>query len=519
MARRRPAPRLIVPAFARDGDTAYCVSSWPVIDAFSIDRPLFRPGTPKGYVIAVAIVVAATLLRLLLRPWVAGMPFVTFFPAVIVATFLCGSAAGLLAIVLSVVAAWFLILPAEVSPLALYQIALFGVGAGTVVSVVGLMRVVGADARRLNQALRISEGKFRGLLESAPDAMVVIDGERRIVLINAETERLFGHPRAAILGRPIEMLMPQNGRGEYAARLAAFLKDPDAKPMAAAPGYHGMRRDGTTFPIEVSLGCLKTETGLLVSNAIRDVTPRMQIEASLAEASKAKSDFLARMSHELRTPLNAIIGFSEMIRDAVIGPLDARYRDYGADINGAGRHLQNIINDILDISKLEDGRLELRDDIVSIGETVEACRRIIAVMAEAAGITLEIDVPGTLPLLRSDQLRFRQILLNLMSNGVKFTPSGGHVRVSAVLDGAGVVIAVEDTGIGMKAEDIPVALEPFRQIDGALSRRFDGTGLGLPLAKALVELHGGALEIESAPSAGTTVRLHLPLERVIHSAA
>ena len=278
-------------------------------------------------------------------------------------------------------------------------------------------------------------------------------------------------------------------------------------------------RTGTEFPIEVSLGPLRTEAGILVSNAIRDITARRQIEARLAEASKAKSDFLASVSHELRTPLNAIIGFSEMIRDAVIGPLDASYREYGGDINESGRHLQNIINDILDISKIEGGRLELRDEIVSIGETAEACRRIVAAMAEAAGVSLSLNISGALPLIRSDQVRFRQILLNLMSNAVKFTPAGGRVRVSASIEADGAVITVEDSGIGMKAEDIAIALEPFRQIDGPLSRRFDGTGLGLPLAKALVELHGGRLEIQSAPAAGTLVRILLPLERMTDAAA
>jgi len=225
------------------------------------------------------------------------------------------------------------------------------------------------------------------------------------------------------------------------------------------------------------------------------------------------------MSHELRTPLNAVIGFSEMIRDAIIGPLDARYREYGNDISGAGRHLQNIINDILDISKIEGGRLELRDELVSIGETVEACRRIVAAMAEAASVALSIEVPSSLPLIRSDPLRLRQILLNLMSNAVKFTPAGGRVRVSAAIDAEGAVVAIEDTGIGMKSEDIAIALEPFRQIDGALSRRFEGTGLGLPLAKALVELHGGHLDIQSAPAAGTRVRVRLPLKRLTDAAA
>jgi signal transduction histidine kinase len=254
--------------------------------------------------------------------------------------------------------------------------------------------------------------------------------------------------------------------------------------------------------------------------SIRRLNETLRVsEEKLREASKAKSDFLASISHELRTPLNAIIGFSELIRDAVAGPLDARYRAYGADINESGRHLQNIINDILDISKIERGRLDLRDEVVSIADTIEACRRIVEPMAADAGVSLMIENSAALPLIHSDQLRFRQILLNLMSNAVKFTPAGGRVIVSAGIEPDGPVIAVKDTGIGMKEADIALALEPFRQIDGALSRRFTGTGLGLPLAKALAELHGGRLDIESVPGIGTTVRIRLPAARIINVAA
>ena len=484
-----------------------------------IARPRFQPRSLKAYLVAGLIVAIATAWRLALEPWVAGMPYVGFFPAVIVATFLCGSAAGVLAALLSVLSAWLFILPPDISYLSIYLTALFAVGAVTVVAVIGAMRAATADVRRLNETLRISEGKFRGLLELAPDAMVIVDEQRRITLINAQTEALFGYRRAELLGRPIEMLIRERHHGTYPAQLAAFMINPWVGPLRPMIDLLGVRKDGTEFPIEVSLGPLKTEAGILVSNAIRDVTERRQIETRLAEASKAKSDFLASMSHELRTPLNAIMGFSEMIRDAVIGPVDVRYREYGGDIHESGRHLQNIINDILDISKVESGRLELRDETVSIGETAEACRRTIAAMAEAAGVSLSLDISGALPRIRSDQVRFQQILLNLMSNAVKFTPAGGRVSVSASIEADGAVIAVEDSGIGMKAEDIAIALEPFRQIDGPLSRRFDGTGLGLPLAKALVELHGGRLEIQSAPAAGTLVRIRLPLERMTDAAA
>jgi len=483
-----------------------------------IDQPRFRPGSWQAYLAALLIGASATGLRLMLAPSTALLPFALYFPAVILATFLCGSRAGLAAALLSALAAWRFIFSWEISYLALYQTAMFGAGSLTVLSVIGVMRAATADIRRRNEALRVSEEKFRGLLDSAPDAMVIADEQGHVVLVNAQTEKLFGQGRSELLGRTVERLISEPSRNEYRARLALFTSEAAGAPERRKLDLQGLRPDGSAFPIELSFGAFRAESGLLVSHAIRDMTERRQIELNLAEASKAKSDFLANVSHELRTPLNAVIGFSEMIRDAVLGPVDARYRDYGAYICQSGRHLQSIINDILDISKIEGGRLVLREEVVSVGESVEACRRIVAAMAETAEVALSASVSRTLPPMRLDPLRFQQILLNLMSNAVKFTPAGGRVTVAAAAGRDGVVIAVEDTGIGMKAEDIATALEPFRQIEGPLSRRFDGTGLGLPLAKALVELHGGRLDIESAPDAGTTVRIRLPLERVAEAA-
>ena len=490
-----------------------------MINVLSIDRPRFAPGSLQAYLVAGLILAAATALHLALAPWVAGFPFVTFFPAVIAVTFLCGVGVGLTTAILSIVAAWVFIFPPELTYPAIYRSAMFSVGSGAVVAVIALMRAATGDVRRLNETLRLSEGRFRGLLESAPDAMIIVDAQRRIVLVNAQAEILFGHPRATILGQSIEMLIPERFHAAYQKQFAAFLTGASAAPAGQAIGLLGVDWAAREFPIEVGLAALETETGTLVSNAIRDITERQEIEAHLAEASKAKSDFLARMSHELRTPLNAIIGFSEILRDAVIGPLDARYRDYAGDIHSAGEHLQNIINDILDISKIEGGAFELREETVSIEEIVEACRRIVTAMADRAGVTLTINLPSYLPYIRADHLRLRQVLLNLLSNAVKFTPAGGRVSLTAAIEAEGAVITVEDTGIGMKTEDIAVALEPFRQIEDAQNRRFQGTGLGLPLAKALVELHGGSLDIRSMPAAGTVVRVCLPLERVAANAA
>jgi two-component system, cell cycle sensor histidine kinase PleC len=260
---------------------------------------------------------------------------------------------------------------------------------------------------------------------------------------------------------------------------------------------------------------------MLANSRLHDTVRELESARMAAEeSSRVKSQFMANMSHELRTPLNAIIGFSEVIRDALVGPVAARYKDYARDIHSSGRHLLGLINDVLDLSKIELGRLELHEEPVVLAKLVSDCERFVAERVRASSLELAIDLPSDLPMLRADELRLKQVVLNLLSNAVKFTPVGGRITLrAATTPESGIVLAVADTGIGMKAEEIPIALEPFRQIDSALNRRYEGTGLGLPLARTLVELHGGTLAISSAPGQGTTVTVTLPAERVIRKAA
>jgi signal transduction histidine kinase len=290
-------------------------------------------------------------------------------------------------------------------------------------------------------------------------------------------------------------------------------RDPGHAEIAQGP-------DGRWLQIRES----RTASGNLV-RVETDITDLMQHEAALRRAkdeaegaNRAKSEFLAMMSHELRTPLNAIIGFSEVMHGGLFGPVPSRYQEYLKDINDSGQHLLQIISDILDISKLDAGKATLSEGLCDIALTIKRCQRLMAHRAESGRVLIEADLPADLPGIWADELKLRQIILNLLSNAVKFTRAGGRVAITARDLGpsdasGGLVIEIADNGIGMAAESIPLALAPFRQIDNRLDRKYEGTGLGLPLGKALVELHGGVLDIKSQVHLGTTVTIRLPAAR------
>ncbi|MCH8098549.1 MAG: PAS-domain containing protein [Proteobacteria bacterium] len=234
-------------------------------------------------------------------------------------------------------------------------------------------------------------------------------------------------------------------------------------------------------------------------------------------ANRAKSDFLALMSHELRTPLNAIIGFSEIIKSEMMGPLgNPKYREYASDVFDSGQHLLGLINDILDLSKIEAGKMELEEDDVDVAEVIGSCLRLVMERATKDGVKLATEIPDDLPALHIDERKLKQILLNLLSNAVKFTPEGGSVTVKTWFrPESGFVIQVADTGVGIALEDIPKALTPFGQVDSRIDRKYEGTGLGLPLTKSLVEKHSGSLDLQSEVGIGTTVTVRFPPERMV----
>jgi PAS domain S-box-containing protein len=367
------------------------------------------------------------------------------------------------------------------------------------------------DIEERQEARRRADRKFRDLLESAPDAMVIVDAAGSIVLVNSQTVTLFGWKHDELVGKPVETLVPQRFRGAHGGHRSGFFARPKMRQMGAGLDLFGLRKDNSEFPVEISLSPILTEDGPLIASTIRDATERKRSEQILMEANRLKSEFLASMSHELRTPLNGILGFSELLVDLRFGPLNDKQREYIADINECGKHLLQLINDVLDLSKVEAGKMELHVEPCSPRAAMSAVCTLIAPLAQKKKVRLS-QTPGTdVDQAVLDVQKFKQILFNLLSNAVKFTDAGGTIEIGLQADEPDRLrLVVSDTGIGIAAEDMGRLFEAFRQLDGGLARRFGGTGLGLALTKKIVELQGGSIEVQSEPGKGSTFTVLLP---------
>jgi len=374
------------------------------------------------------------------------------------------------------------------------------------------------------EALRMSEERYALVTKASNEGIWDWDIKTGELYVSNRVEELLG-PKSGYWFRKdsVYKIIHADDRAAYKDAMVRHLKGeaPSFECEFRISGKtHGMRwLRARGLALRDARGRAVRMTG-----SIADISERKRAEEEMQEAtemaevaSRAKTEFLANVSHELRTPLNAIIGFSDLITSEVFGPVgNEKYADYSKTINDSGQHLLGIINDILDVSRIEIGKLDFQPELIDLTSAIDTCMRLIRSRSDAAGLSLRRNVQKDLPKLRADPRRIKQVLMNLLSNATKFTANGGTVTLKARLTPTGtMVLSVTDTGIGMKEADVKKVMLPFVQVDSKLARKYEGTGLGLTLAKSFVELHGGTMKIKSAPRKGTTVSVYFPPEILI----
>lgn len=374
-----------------------------------------------------------------------------------------------------------------------------------------------SERKKAEITLKETEERFQKLYENIPGGTLIIGKDYIIEEVNQRTCEITGYKKEELIGQLCDIVCP---KGSLSKKCPIWVDGLD--------GFQGMDtaikcKDGSKTPILKNSKRIFIEGNQYILENFQDISERKSAEEAIInskimaeEANRTKSEFLATMSHELRTPLNAVIGYSDILLDESFGDLNDQQRKSLGHISNSGKHLLKLINDILDISKIESGKMELHYEKFSVMDKFKKVLNIVSPLARKKDIELEISIDPENLMLTADKVRFKQILFNLASNAVKFTPDGGHVTLKACMKDGMAEFQIIDTGIGISPDDMEKLFMPFHQIDSTISRKYEGTGLGLSLVKRFVEMHGGDVFVESEPGKGSTFTFRLPLDVVTH---
>lgn len=386
---------------------------------------------------------------------------------------------------------------------------------------IGIIRDI-TERKRIESFIQDRESELTAVIETAVDGIIIIDSLGNIRNYNHACERMFGYIKAEAQGNNIKMLMPSPYYDEHDQYLKSYRSTGVKKIIGTGREVVGRRKNGGTFPIELSVGEIARDNNPLYVGILRDITERKSIEEALKEsirsteqANQAKSEFLARVSHELRTPLNAILGFSEMMSLKTLGPLPESYAGYVTDIYKAASHLHSIVADLLELSQIETHSFQVGEAIISARDIIDEALAFFREQAAAVQCKMTIDCADEIPKFKGDARMLRQVLINLISNSIRSIKTNGQIIVQCQYrDDTDIKITVIDNGCGISKESIKLLFEPFGQARAYVSHQRHGTGLGLPISKGLIEMHGGQLNISSTLGQGTSVVFSIPKFRI-----